>query len=148
MRSVFCSLCIMCWPGQRLSQEPTFVSLTVLLCNILLDLLTKRFIRKQYAIYLLCSVTQTINNPCNGISKTKLEALFKFLTSYSSNNRGVEQDSKSYLGLQGRESKSYQHIKSIIETGTEGNEVIKIILMACEREKNLPTIKLIMLLWN
>lgn len=43
---------------------------------------TKRFVRKQYAIYL------TINNPCSGISKTKLEALFKFLTSYSSNNRG------------------------------------------------------------
>lgn len=33
-------------------------------------------------------VARTINNPCAGISRTKLEALFEFLTSYSSNNRG------------------------------------------------------------
>lgn len=48
--------------------------------------LTKRFVRKQYAIYV--RITRTINNPCTGMSKTKLEALCKFLTSYSSNNRG------------------------------------------------------------
>lgn len=65
---------------------PTEIFMRVDTSNVL------RLVRSQNDLYgnnmQSVYVTQTINNPCTGISKTKLEALFKFVTSYSSNNRG------------------------------------------------------------